>query len=50
MLVLLFRCWQIIKSNTSIKLTRSNLFRIQFIEKNNWMGGANEKRVERNDW
>ena len=24
------------KSNTSIKLTRSNLFRIQFIEKNNW--------------
>ena len=48
-LVLLFRCWQIIKSNTSIKLTRSNLFRIQFIEKNN-LGGANEKRVERNDW
>ena len=38
MLVLLFRCWQIIKSNSSIKLTRSNLFRIQLIEKNNWGG------------
>ena len=49
MLVLLFRCWQIIKSNTSIKLTRSNLFHIQFVEKNNWRG-ANEKRFERNDW
>ena len=49
MLVLLFRCWQIIKSNSSIKLTRSNLFRVQFIEKNNW-GGANEKKFERNDW
>ena len=49
MLVLLFRCWQIKKSNTSVKLTRSNPFRIQFIEKNNW-GGANENRCERNDW
>ena len=41
MLVLLFRCWQIIKSNSSIELTESNLFRIQFIEKiekNNWGG------------
>ena len=37
------------KSNSSIKLTRSNLFRLQFIEKNNW-GGANEKSFERNDW
>ena len=35
------------KSNNSIKLTRSNLFRIQFIEKNNW-GGSNEKKFERN--
>ena len=26
------------KSNSSIKLTRSNPFRIQFIEKNNWGG------------
>ena len=25
--------------NSSIRLTRSNLFRIQFIEKNNWGGG-----------
>ena len=35
-----------------MKLTRSNLFRIQYIEKNNWGGGggANEKRFERNDW
>ena len=37
------------KSNSSIKLTRSNLFHLQFIEKNNW-GGAHEKRFERNDW
>ena len=34
------------KSNSSIKLTQSNLFRIQFIDKNN-LGGANEKR---NKW
>ena len=34
-LVLLFRCCLIIKSNSTIKLTCSNLFRIQFIEKNN---------------
>ena len=33
MLVLLFRCCQIIKSNSSVKLTRSNLFRIQLTEK-----------------
>ena len=39
MLVLLLRCWYIIKSNSSIKLTQSNLFRIQFIEKNNFEGG-----------
>ena len=39
----------IIKSKSSLKLTRSNLFRIQFIEKNNWVG-ANEKRFEGNDW
>ena len=37
------------KSNSSIKLRRSNLFRIQCIKKNNW-GGANEKSFERNDW
>ena len=37
------------KSNGTIKLTRSNLFRIQFIEKSDW-GGANEKRFRRNDW
>ena len=36
------------KWNSSIKLTRSNLFRKQFIEKNNW--GANQKRFEKNDW
>ena len=35
------------KSNSLIKLTRSNLFRIQFIEK--IIGGANEKSFERND-
>ena len=33
------------KLNSSIKLTRSNLFCMQFIEKNNW--GANEKRLEK---
>ena len=38
MLVLLFRYWLVIKSNNSIKLTRSNLFCIQFIDKNNWGG------------
>ena len=27
-----------------MKLTRSNLFRIQFIEKNNWRGGGLMKR------
>ena len=32
-----------------MKLTRSNLFRPQFKEKNN-LGGANEKWFERNDW
>ena len=30
------------KSNSSIKLTRSNLFRMQFIEKNNWGGATKE--------
>ena len=30
------------KSNSSIKLTRSNLFRIQVIEKNNWGRGMGE--------
>ena len=49
MLVLLFRCWKIIKSSSSIKLTQSNLFRIEFIEKNKFWG-ANEKRFEKNDW
>ena len=32
-----------------MKLTRSNLFRIHFIEKNNW-GGVNEKKFEKNGW
>ena len=45
-LVLLFRCWKIIKLYP-IKITRSNLFCPQFIEKNNW--GANEKRFEKNN-
>ena len=31
--VLLFTSWQIIKSYTSVKLTRSNLFRLSFMEK-----------------
>ena len=31
-----------------MKLTWSDLFRPQLIEKNNW--GADEKRFEKNDW
>ena len=31
------------KSYSSIKLTRSKLFRLHFIEKNNWGDGANGK-------
>ena len=42
--VLLFRCWSIIKLNSLTKLTRSNLFRIQFIDKDNWGRGRLMKR------
>ena len=50
--VLLFTCWSIIKSYYSIKLSRSNLFRLYFIKKNNrgGGGGANGKIFERSDW
>ena len=44
MFVLLFRCWEIIKSISLIKLTQSNLFRILFIEKNSWGWGGLMKR------
>ena len=37
-----------INSYSLIKLTRSNLFRLYFIEKNNWRG-AHGKIVERGD-
>ena len=42
-LVLLFICWKIMKSYSSIKLTRSNPFCLYFMEKNNWVGGRKEK-------
>ena len=35
--------------NHKILYTRSNLFRLYFIEKNNWGGGANGKIFERCD-
>ena len=38
--VLLFTCWKIIKLYYSIKLTRSNLFRLYFIKRNNGGGGG----------
>ena len=48
-LVFLFTCWLIMKSYSSRKLTRSNLFRLYFIEKNIWEG-TNEKNFEASEW
>ena len=31
---------------SSLKLTRSNLFRIQFIKKNNWGGGLMKRDLK----
>ena len=42
--VLLFTRWKVIKSYSSVKFPRSNLFCLYFIEKDNW--GANGTRFE----
>ena len=49
--VLLLTSWYIIKSYTGslIKLSRTNLFRLYFIEKD-IIRGANGRKFERNDW
>ena len=51
MSVLLFTSCEIIKSYTGcfIKLSRSNLFRLYFVEKNTIKGGK-ERKFEGNDW
>ena len=47
--VLLFTSWWIIKSFSSMKLTRINLFRLYFTEKTIEREGTNIKRFERSD-
>ena len=41
MVKVFFTSWQIIKSyNSSLNHLRNNLFRLYFIEKDNWVGGG----------
>ena len=48
MITLQFSCLMLV--NHKILLFNKTLFRLCFIKKNNWGGGANEKIFEGSDW